>query len=191
MHNPMMVLGVDPSLACFGYAVVAIGAHPENDRLVDLGAIRTERSAKKLRVKEMDDDSRRAREIAEELSQLLIVREPKLICARALSLPSLSLPMSDGSAVEVARAWGVLCALSFAYDESPILQSTPQEIKLAVCKVETATEYDVRNALLAKFDANKWLNLPDDVAKHGFDALGAVVAAEAGEPMKMLRSYMR
>jgi len=186
MNNPMMVLGVSPSLAHFGYAVVAIGAHPENDRLVDLGAIRTERSAKKLRVREIDDDSRRAREIAKELSQLLIVREPKLICARAFISP-----MADGDAVEIARAWGVLCALSFAYDESPILQSTPQEIKLAVCKVGTATKYDVRNALLAKFDANKWLNLPDDIAEHGIDALGAVVAAEAGEPMKMLRSYMR
>lgn len=186
MNDPLMVLGVDPALTRFGYAVVSIGRRTEDDRLVDLGAIRTERSAKKLRVREMDDSSRRARQIAEGLTALLLKYEPKLICAE-----SLSLPRSAGSAAKVARAWGVLDAMAFAHDESPILQSTPQEIKMAVCKVVTANKYDIRNALLARFDANKWLNLPDDVAEHGFDALGAVVAAEASEPMKMLRSYMR
>jgi len=184
MNPPFTVFGVVPALRRFGYAVVVLGRRPEEDRLLDLGAFKTEACARKLRVREMDDVSRRARELQVWLTKLITEHSPPLICAK-----SLSIPRSASAAAKVARAWGVLDAMA-SFESISLLQSTPQEIKKAVCKVVTASKYDVRNALLSRFDANKWLDLPDDVAEHGFDALGAIVACENTAYMQILRSQV-
>ena len=70
------VLGIDPGYASVGWAVMDLAPLA----VVDAGLIRTERSAKKLRILVSDDNMNRARHVARLLLALVNAHRPIAIC---------------------------------------------------------------------------------------------------------------
>jgi len=176
------VLGVDPGLASFGYALAKL-APGGGLKVVTLGVLHTTKTATKQRVLASDDNLRRARELDESLWALFAAEHPSpvLICAE-----SMSFPRSASVAAKMALAWGLIA--SFANDVGcPVAQCSPQAMKKALCGVSNASKADVQNALDHRFGASLFGHLNKGDREHPADALGAIVACEQHEAMLLAR----
>jgi crossover junction endodeoxyribonuclease RuvC len=173
------LLGIDPGLANFGYAVVECVSR--NDRkLLNLGLITTAKSDKKKAVRSSDDNTRRAREIFDPISQIVTLHGIKVICAEAMSFPR-----SSSAAHKLGISWGLVVALS-CHHSLPIVQASPQDIKNRLCANKKASKEDVQLALHQLYGADAD---PDQFTKtkreHPFDALGAVEACLDSEVVRL------
>lgn len=194
-----IVIGVDPGFASFGWAaveLVPLGAEPDrfnlepfglhqcHERVVELGVIRTEPSARKRSVRASEDNVRRAREVYAALAVVLDRHHPVAVCAEAMSYPRCS-----SAAAKMSLGWGVLVA-SCAERGVPIVQCSPQEMKLAVAGSKSAGKVDVQEALTMRFGDD----LGDMIAatnktlrEHVADAVGAVVGCLDCDVIRMAR----
>jgi Holliday junction resolvasome RuvABC endonuclease subunit len=77
------VLAIDPSIACTGWAVVCVGGEDEN--IVDAGAIATKPTAKKLKIRVMDDDAQRCLALVSALDRVASERRVDLLCSELSS----------------------------------------------------------------------------------------------------------
>jgi Holliday junction resolvasome RuvABC endonuclease subunit len=199
VYEGVAVLGSDPGFSMFGWSVV--GFSPSPDELMDLvpqaelmdlvplelGLIRTEKSAKKRSVRAADDNTRRAQEIVRELQKLFVRYQIKAICAE-----SMSFPRNASVAAKMALSWGVLATLSVVHGV-PILQASPKEVKVALTGNGSASKLEVQRALDARFDRRfseemQERGLSRTTHEHPYDALAAVVACESESVMTLLRS---
>ena len=193
MSERRVVLGCDPGLAKFGWALVELRDKWE---VLELGCITTVSSTTKAGVTASGDLANRARLLhAELLTQLAnhSIR-PLVICSEAMSYPRVPGKGGRGSTIAVKAtaqmgyAWGIICALSNECDGAPIVQASPQEIKKSLCGRGNATKADVQEALKIRF---KQLALFEKLNKgqveHAADALGAIVACRDTEIMRMAR----
>jgi Holliday junction resolvasome RuvABC endonuclease subunit len=177
-----LILGVDGGLATCGLALAAI----RNDGSLDLlkvATVRTTKSAAKRGVYASDDNVRRCRELATEL-HYFVCNYPgtlSLICAEAMSFPR-----SSSTAAKMGMGWGVLAA--FAHElEVPIVQASPQQIKLALCGKKTASKSEVQAAIEDRWSHVQWPKRKADV-EHAADAAAAIVACEQSNEMRILAS---
>jgi Holliday junction resolvasome RuvABC endonuclease subunit len=180
------VLGLDPGFACVGYAL----AHllPDGEiKPVAIGVLRTEKSNKKANVFASEDNVRRSREISKFLRSLLKSENGTV---HALCAETMSFPRSASVAAKMAMCWGVVSCLSDIFDV-PVLQASPQGLKLKVAGEKTASKEDVQKALEAKFGAEKLAammpDVPPSLLEHPFDALGAIVACNDSEVLRLAR----
>ena len=181
------ILGVDPGFANLGYAMVSLSA--DGTLLpVNMGVFETDKSTAKRNVLASDDNVRRAREISRFLRDLL--REGSLGPVRAVCAETMSFPRSSSVAAKMAMAWGVVASLSEELD-IPILQATPQGLKLAVCEDRSASKEDIQKALEKRFGKKLLTSLVKETTpskqEHPFDALGAVVACSDSEVLRLAR----
>jgi len=176
----VVLLGIDPGLANFGYAVVEFGSWGK--KLVKLGHIRTEKSDKKKAVRSSDDNTRRAREIFQPLTTLISDFRPNVLCTEAMSFPR-----SSSASHKLGISWGVVVGLSCIF-ELPIVQASPQDIKQKVCDNKKASKEDVQLALNAMYgDAADVEQFVKTKREHPFDALGAVEACLDSEVVRLAR----
>lgn len=181
------VLGLDPGFANLGYATVALSAdgtlQPSN-----LGVFETDKSTVKRNVLASDDNVRRAREISRFLRDLMT--DGPLGPVRAICAETMSFPRSSSVAAKMAMCWGVVASLSEELD-IPILQATPQGLKLAVCNNKSASKEDIAKALEKRFGKKLMTDLLKETTaskqEHPFDALGAVVACSDSEVLRLAR----
>lgn len=175
------VLGIDPGFASLGWAVVELCPDPSGYFVVDAGVFHTEKSSKRLNVRSSCDNWRRAVEMHRHLKTLLVPFNIVAVCAEAMSFPR-----NASAAGKMSMTWGVLAAL--LDDLSiPIAQATPQDIKLAVCGRKNADKAEVQAGViqLVSLPLN---GHPKADREHIADAIGAVIACEASEVMKMARN---
>jgi Holliday junction resolvasome RuvABC endonuclease subunit len=196
------ILGIDPGFASVGYAVVSfepdhnyVGVMRSGGTQVPvMGTIRTEKSDKKRSVKASDDNLRRGREIHSALSFLMGPKpdthpaipfkfggEPLNI--QAVCVESMSFPRSASTAQKIGITWGIISAVSGWFDV-PIVQASPQEIKKQVCGAKNASKENVQETLAGRFDIDLVL-FPKTLREHPFDALGAVIACQDSEVIRM------
>lgn len=174
----VFILGIDPGLANFGYAVVEFASWGK--KLHKLGLVRTEKSAKKVGVRASDDNTRRAREIFQPTTSLISDYKIKVICAEAMSFPR-----SSSASHKLGISWGIVVSLSSIFG-LPIVQASPQDIKSHLCGNKKASKEDVQLALSEMYggDAD-----PQQFVKtkreHPFDALGAVEACLDSEVVRL------
>lgn len=185
--NGVPVLGIDPGFANCGYAQVAL----EGDgtlRPLNMGVFETDKSSAKRNVLASDDNVRRAREIYRFLRVLLRDGSVGPVCA--ICAETMSFPRSSSVAAKMAMCWGVVAALSEEFD-IPILQTTPQGLKLAVCGNKSASKEEVQQALEKRFGEKLLTDLVKETTpskqEHPFDALGAVVACSSSEVLRLAR----
>lgn len=181
------VLGLDPGFANIGYAVVLL--NPSGTLTpVNMGVLRTEKSDAKRNSLASDDNVRRAREIHGFLRDLL--RDGPHGLVRAICAETMSFPRSSSVAAKMAMCWGVIAALSAEFD-IPVLQATPQGLKLKVSGAKTASKDDVQKALEHTFGRRKLADLckgtPPSLQEHPFDALGSVLACSDSEVLRVAR----
>ena len=165
----MIVLGVDPGLAHFGWAIYECSPGGGPREAPRVGTFTSMPSARRLRVLAADDAVRRCRELAAWLDAMLGACEPSVICAEAMSHPR-----GASAAAKLAMSWGVLAALA-ERRRLPIIQASPQCCKRAVTSSRTASKAEVQDAVRSRWPGLRW---PARVAdrEHAADALAAIIA---------------
>lgn len=164
------ILGLDPGFSNIGFAVARLTASTLH--LERAGVFNTAPSDKKRKVLSTDDNFRRAKEISEFLSMLCAEFDVKLICAESMSYPP-----SASAAAKMAMCWGALAMLSYK-KSIPLIQASPQEIKLNVCGSKSASKLDVENAVQSHLDIDSHLvKVPRGKREHAFDAGAAILTS--------------
>jgi Holliday junction resolvasome RuvABC endonuclease subunit len=180
---------MDPGFASFGVGVVQL--FPDHEKVVEVDVIRTKASSKKCNVRSTNDNFRRAEEIATQLRRFIKVYRPKVFTAEALSLPR-----NASTSSKLSISWGILACFTTGWS-IPMLQSTPQELKMMLCNDKSASKLDIQRALERRypgqFDTFKYKFPPKNPTKpngqweHGFDAVGSIVSCLDTEVMRMAR----
>jgi len=173
----MILLGIDGGFATTGWCLAETSAKTKLS-VVALGTIETKKSARK--VPASVDNIRRAREIAAKLENLVLFANNEgqvkvavdCICAEAMS----HVPAAQAAA-KLSLAWGVIAAIAHA-TSLPIVQVSPQDLKLAVTGSRKASKALMEQRLLEDYpECEKLLeDVPRSKREHPLDALGAIVA---------------
>jgi Holliday junction resolvasome RuvABC endonuclease subunit len=166
----MILLGVDPGLANFGWCLVEHHGHAGKDYVIELlsmGVIRTEKD--KRRVLSSEDNVKRLQRIWGSLDLTMPPpKKPWVVCAE-----SMSFTRNASASAKVAMTWGLLVAL-----DRPILQRSPQDVKAAVTGSKNASKTKVEQALVKRFPKIPSLlaGVPRSRWEHAVDSLAVVMA---------------
>lgn len=183
--RPIIVLGVDPGFASFGYSIVQL--FPKSEEVLSVNVIRTKKSVKKQKVLVADDNFRRARAIAAILMEVISTHMPAAIAAEGMSFPR-----NASAAAKVAMAWGILAAVVEDL-QLPLVQGTPQQIKKTLTGKTTASKEEVRDVLLERYPgqfAAFMQSTPTGQWEHGFDSAAAVVTCLDSDVLRMARGMV-
>jgi crossover junction endodeoxyribonuclease RuvC len=177
---PNVVLGLDPGFASLGWCACSVTAG--SVRAVAAGVLRTKKSAAKHGVYASDDNLTRARFIYSAFDAIVVAFQPAALCAE-----SMSFPRNASAAAKVAMSWGVIAAVAEAH-ALPVLQASPQAVKLALCGKKDASKEEVQAALRVRIgDLDPLLlNVPKGQHEHPYDAGAVVVACGASDVMRLL-----
>jgi Holliday junction resolvasome RuvABC endonuclease subunit len=195
---PVTVLGLDPGFSTVGWALVQL--FPKEEKVVAMGLLRTEKSAKVRTVRASDDNLRRAGELSKALRALVGENGTQVtaVCAETMSFPR-----NAGSAAKMSLGWGVIACLA-TLAEVPVFQASPAEIKKVMglaglvtgkteaerMKAKALSKKEVQKRLRERYGEH--LNdlvkgIPASLQEHPYDALAAVVACLDAEGLKMAR----
>jgi crossover junction endodeoxyribonuclease RuvC len=181
-----VVLGLDPGFAHVGYALVSVTSEAEQP--LELGVISTKKNSNKQNVYASDDNLRRGREITHELQNIFKSSKSSI---RALCVETMSFPRNAAVAAKMAMCWGVVAALSEFFN-IPVVQVTPQQLKVALGLQRNATKPEVCSALQTRFGAKllegQLAHVSASLHEHPLDALGAVVACRDSDLIRLLRN---
>lgn len=184
----MIVIGIDPGLANFGYAVVEMGA--TELRPLQMGLIRTEKSDKKRQVLASDDNVNRGRELAHQFRQILRGLDNVV----AFCVEAMSFPRNSSAAAKMAISWGVIIGIATERD-IPIFQVRPQEIKKRMSGSKSASKQDIQATVDAMFTEEIIRPLVAGLTKgrleHPYDALATVVACSDSEALRLFRKFAK
>lgn len=195
MLRQAFVLSTDPGFASMGLTLIKLGKEAPLDEVMTLQVFRTQKSAKKLKVLAADDNVRRGRELVR-LSYPWLNKKYGAdliaICAEAMSFPR-----SSSAAAKLAMAWGMILTFAELY-HLPILQASPKEIKKAATGKATASKEEVEEALKTRFglsSKNKVVeefsrSVPASAREHAWDALGAFVACQESDTIRLARKML-
>lgn len=186
MQSSAHVLGLDPGMASVGWAVMRLYRDGAIE-FVKAGVLATAKSDKKLSVRSTDDNFRRAREISTFFHSIAGEYDVRAVAAEAMSFPR-----SSSVAAKMAMCWGALSMLTVVRDPLPLLQATPQEIKVAVCGAKSASKEEVQAALIKQFPALEveLAALKKAHREHPADACGAVMSVLATAEIRTLRAML-
>jgi len=183
----MLVLGVDPGLANFGWAAVELGR--DTERVLAAGNLRTSPSSRKARVLASSDTARRARELRTGLAGALAGLRSDADPLVAVCAESMSYPRAAKAAHMLGVAWGIAVAEADVYGV-PIAQASPQQVKATLTGRKDASKDDVLSALVERYGEvalASILSLPKTHREHPADALAAVVACLDHEAIQAVR----
>lgn len=175
----MILLGVDPGFASIGLAALDL----ETDRVVRFGVFRTAKDDRKGRTLAVEDNVRRAREIAVALASIVDELDPIAIAAEAMSFPR-----SSSVAAKLALTWGVLVAMA-EHHGLAIVQASPQEVKRGTCGRKDASKEDVAAELRRRWPELDVLEdaIPKSQREHPYDALAAAAVATTSDVVRLGR----
>ncbi len=192
-----VVVGFDPGFASCGFAVVQL--FPAYETVLEMGVIRTSKSDKKTKTFAADDNLRRCREVAKEVERLLMQGTIETLPSgashhywsrRAVCAEAMSFPRSASVAAKMAMTWGVLVA-NVERAKLPLLQATPQEMKVKLTGRKDASKEDVEAALKKKYGkaiARHVKGIPPSLHEHAYDALASIVTCLDSEVIRMVRT---
>lgn len=181
----MMILGIDGGFANTGYCL----AWYSDRKLVpkEMGVIRTHKAAGK--VLNSVDNVRRAQQLARGVEALVFAEgddDLPVTVVHCICSESMSFPPHASTAAKLAMAWGVVSTVAYVAG-IPIVQESPQNIKLAVAGNRKASKHMMESRLLEHYEAEPLLSeIPKSRWEHPLDALGAIVACLDSEIIKAL-----
>lgn len=161
------IIGIDTGFRCFGLADLQFGPKGSLE-LLRATVLRTEKSAKKQAVLTASDNLRRLAELTAGFSTWLD-DEVVAICCEGVSLVR-----SASVNFQIGLSFGMVTALAQQRD-IPILQVSPQNLKLAVAGSKSATKDEVIAAVGKQFPKTPWPKARG-LHEHMADAVGAVIA---------------
>jgi Holliday junction resolvasome RuvABC endonuclease subunit len=187
--RPHVILGLDPGFASLGWALVALHLDPSVDTMtcLDMGVLRTQGEDKKRKVRAVDDNVRRTREIASTLRRLLDANAILVVGAEAMSFPR-----SSSVAGKMCLAWGALVA-ELDRRGIPLEQVSPQVVKRQLCGAKGATKDDVEAAVIAAMPEAEHMaaRFPGGLHEHMFDAAAVAMVVSRGDLVRTARRAAR
>lgn len=191
-NSRVLVVGIDPGLAHLGWARVLIRSSSEE--LVGLGVFASRKSDKKRNILGADDNVRRARELAKEISKVLGLidlgeHDKQLAMPRVVCAETMAFLRGASATAKLHLAWGVLVG-RLESNGLPLVQASPQEVKVAACGRRDASKADVLEAMRKRFTrVDRYLNEihPAGDREHAVDALAVVVACLESEVVRLAR----
>jgi Holliday junction resolvasome RuvABC endonuclease subunit len=189
--SSVIVAGVDPGFANFGVALIRL--LPSGEEIVLIDVLRTKASPRHRRLLAVDDDSRRLAWLGDQFDSICQKYNVRAVIAEEKS----RLPHS-GAAAKLAMGWAVAVLVS-SLRGLPFMQVTPGEIKLSTEGTARASKAQVQDAIrdlypgsrgIAAFDretTNPATGKPQAYREHGYDALGAFIAASDSGIVRALR----
>lgn len=174
------VLGIDPSLRNFGYALAELDLHTLEFEVQQLKLVTTEATKVKTARKNSDDlDRCRAQ------YQALKEMEKKA------KIAFVEMPVGSQSA-RAMMSYGACMALIGALD-IPVIQVTPNEVKIAAVGDKLATKAEMIRWATATHPHEDWLKSGaryTNANEHLADAVGAIKAGVAGDEFAALMLMM-
>lgn len=203
MSRPL-ILALDPGFAFLGYALLELLPDGSEDVLA-LGVVRTSPSNKKRKVLSADDNVRRCREISVKLSNLMNGLLPKkgngidtllpIRSVRIVAAEAMSFPRNSSSAAKMAMTWGLIIG-EVESANLPLLQASPQEVKVALTGKKDASKSDVEKAVLRRYASSSrklqrfLADVPEKQREHAWDALAAGVACLNSDQVRLIRNLV-
>ena len=162
------ILSCDPSLTAWGWVVL------QGNLVLAHGCIKTEPQAKKRKIREGDDRSRRVVEIIASLYKVIKTHDVAYIVSE---MPHGS--QNAKAAVMIGIVVGVMETISF-YSKIPLEWHSEDDAKIALLGRRSATKKQIKDAVDQLYDV-KWLGVQfrDEAIA---DALAIYYAAECHSP---------
>lgn len=184
-HGKLRIVGIDPALRNFGYALATVDIKSGKFTVTDLELVKTEDDAGK-KVRRNSDDLRRCRTHVEALKRI----------TEGAALVAAEIPVGSQSARAMA-SYGA-CIGILAACEVPIIEVTPTENKVRATGKKTASKDEMIEWAHNLFPKAPWLTRKSggkEVLKneneHLADAVGAINAALQTEQWKQCLSLYR
>lgn len=176
----MVLVGLDPGYASFGWVVVGVGTDGGLTCL-DAGVIRTKPEVKPKYV----DDLRRIDLIATQLRCIKATHQPTFIAAESMSWPRFTRAVQA-----IAFAWG---AIGSVFDSRMVVQRRPQELKVDLCGKKTATKQEVETKACKRIQGLRQCldDLPKTQQNHAADAAAAVLSALESQVVQLAMSISK
>jgi Holliday junction resolvasome RuvABC endonuclease subunit len=173
----MTLLGIDPGLAACGVAVVDL--LPSGAKVRRVGVIRTAPSARRRRLRATDDLGDRLQLLAVGLhAHFLELHDLVAVCIEAKAIPFRGgrMTVRPSAVSALGRVRGLVDA--FAAERAlPVIEETPQVLKLLTTGRRDASKAEVQTALEQRFpEVSALWPQQKTLVEHCADALAAVVA---------------
>lgn len=186
MSDKVKLIGVDPGFASMGLALLHVDARGVEWTSAQL--IETEPSQRRVRAYAADDLLRRAEEIAGGLTVVFRAWCPPDDAPLAVCVEAFSPPRNSSSASKVAMAWGALVAVARAH-HVPVLQVSPQGLKIALTGDKTASKGDIAAAVEARCystpSSTQVERIPRSRREHVYDAAAAAIACMQSDAVRL------
>jgi len=186
------VLSLDPGFEWLGWSIVELRPAPSGlviapllPRLVDMGLHRTQKSNKKLNVRDADDNFHRWRSIADAVAKHVESHSIAAICMEAYS------PVRSSSvAAKLGGVYGVLAAIGTTR-KLPCVSISPQAVRR---HMDAASKGDVEAVVRSRFAdghsrrvMGRFESLwPELQRVHAWDSLGVFIACENSDVLLAL-----
>ncbi len=178
----MIVLGVDPGYANFGWALSNVTKEAIEPLCV--GVLVTEKSHRRMKVLASDDEFRRSKELYEGLVGVIRRNEVKLICAEGMSSPRNAITVRM-----LGYAWGVLASICSELGIA-MVQVSPNQLKKRLCGRVSSTDKELHDEITKRYPSMETLIMSVTVKskrEHAYDAMIAIEVCSDSEPFVMLQ----
>lgn len=186
MSRRISLIGIDPGFASIGIAVLLLDADYVYVTRFEL--LKTESETKKRKVFAVEDNVRRALEIARHLRVVVAAAHANGATVAGICAEAMSFPRNSSAAAKMAMTWGIIASLSEA-TSIPIVQASPQRVKIDVCGSKSASKDDVIAAVEKLYpqviEARR--NIARSAWEHPHDALAVAHASLDSEAVKIAR----
>lgn len=145
-RNILRVAGIDPGMRNSGVAIAAYDLDSGDYQIDHVAIVQTQRQVTKT-VRQNSDDYRCAREMIRGVDKILVAHGVKFVFAE--------LPTGAQSA-RAMFAFGITTAI-MAGLTPPLIQVTPNEVKLASAGHKTATKAEMMDWAMTKWPKLPWL----------------------------------
>lgn len=184
----LTIMGLDPSMNNFGMVVgqLDLGTGELSNVLLSLSS--PSKTTDKKTVRQNSKDLDHARKQYENLRNFINLHQPDLICVE--------IPVGSQSARAMA-SYG-MCIGIIACINTPLIQVTPTEVKIAATKSKTATKQEMIDWAVTQCPDANWLTHKSkgvltltQANEHLADALAAIYAGVKTDQFKLIASIRR
>jgi len=175
------ILGLDPGFAALGWAQADYDPEAQKLKVASMGVITTEKSDKKKKVRDTDDNFKRTQEICRILDDLFAD-------AHAVAAEEMSSPRNSRTVKLLGMAWGVVATLADIY-EHPVVQISVDTLKKTIAHDARASKADIIEHVNQAFGEDLAEQHLDGVAEglheHAYDALAAIMCSLNTDVIRM------
>lgn len=188
----MQIVGFDPSLSNWGVALATLDLDTLEINVSGLHVIQTE--------PEKDKKMRKVvRKNSEDLERAKLLYKGAADAAEGRWLAFVEIPVGSQSSRAMASYGCCIGVLAAVGQVIPVIQVTPNEVKLAGCGIKTASKEEMIQAMIAKHPAAPWpvktvkgFNTPiASKCEHLADAIASIEAGIKTDEFKRAVAMMR